>query len=71
MDDGVRVAVFDGFEQLAAATGREVAVGSWLTLDQACIDGFAAATGDRDQAMAMLPGLTGTCVACHAAYRVR
>lgn len=31
----------------------------------------AAATGDRDQAMAMLPGLTGTCVACHAAYRVR
>lgn len=30
-----------------------------------------AATGDRDQAMAMLPGLTGTCVACHAAYRTR
>lgn len=47
MDDGVRVAVFDGFEQLTAATGREVAVGAWLTLDQACIDGFAAATGDR------------------------
>lgn len=47
MDDGVRVAVFDGFEQLAAATGREVAVGAWLTLDQACIDGFASATGDR------------------------
>ena len=31
----------------------------------------AAATGDRDKAMAMLPGLTGSCVACHATYRTR
>lgn len=31
----------------------------------------AAATGDRDRALQLLPQLTGSCVACHAAYRVR
>lgn len=31
----------------------------------------AAATGNRDQAIAALPGLTAACVACHHAYRVR
>lgn len=30
-----------------------------------------AATGDRDQAMALLPSLTGACVACHFSYRTR
>ncbi len=31
----------------------------------------AASTGDREQALALLPKLTGTCVACHYAYRTR
>ena len=31
----------------------------------------AAASGDRDQALARLPGLTASCVACHHAYRLR
>lgn len=31
----------------------------------------AAASGDRDQAMARLPALTSACVACHASYRTR
>lgn len=31
----------------------------------------AAASGDRDQALARLPGLTANCVACHHAYRLR
>lgn len=31
----------------------------------------AAASGDRDRALAKLPGLTGNCVACHASYRTR
>jgi hypothetical protein len=31
----------------------------------------AAATGDRDKALARLPELTGNCVACHFSYRVR
>jgi hypothetical protein len=30
-----------------------------------------AATGNRDQALALLPSLTGACVACHFAYRIR
>jgi hypothetical protein len=31
----------------------------------------AASAGDRDQALALLPKLTGTCVACHYSYRTR
>lgn len=31
----------------------------------------AAASGDRERAMALLPALTGACVACHASYRTR
>lgn len=31
----------------------------------------AAASGNRDRAMALLPTLTGTCISCHAAYRTR
>lgn len=31
----------------------------------------AATAGDRPLAMQRLGGLTGTCVACHAAYRIR
>lgn len=31
----------------------------------------AAASGERDKALAVLPGLIGTCVACHASYRIR
>ena len=31
----------------------------------------AAATGDATKAMAALPRLTGSCVACHALYRTR
>lgn len=31
----------------------------------------AAATGKRDRALALLPALTGTCVACHASFRTR
>ncbi len=31
----------------------------------------AASTGDRDKALAALPGITGTCVACHYSYRTR
>jgi hypothetical protein len=30
-----------------------------------------AATGDRDKALALLPNLTGACVACHLSWRVR
>ena len=30
-----------------------------------------AATGDRERALAALPGLMTSCVACHNAYRVR
>lgn len=30
-----------------------------------------AATGDRDKALALLPNLTGACVACHFSYRTR
>jgi hypothetical protein len=31
----------------------------------------AAASGNRDQALAELPALVGSCVACHASYRTR
>lgn len=31
----------------------------------------AAASGDRDQALAALPALLNACVACHHAYRIR
>jgi len=31
----------------------------------------AAASGERDKALAALPALIGNCVACHAAYRIR
>jgi len=31
----------------------------------------AAASGERDRALALLPNLTGTCVTCHAAFRTR
>ncbi len=31
----------------------------------------AAASGDRDKALALLPKLTGACVACHYSYRIR
>jgi len=31
----------------------------------------AAASGDRDKALALLPNLTESCMACHAAYRTR
>jgi len=30
-----------------------------------------AATGDRDKALALLPSLTGSCVACNLSYRTR
>ena len=36
------------------------------------MEGHAAATtGDRDKALALLPRLTGNCVACHYAWRTR
>ncbi|MEW6513097.1 MAG: cytochrome C [Pseudomonadota bacterium] len=31
----------------------------------------AAASGDREKALAALPAVTGTCIACHATYRTR
>jgi cytochrome c556 len=31
----------------------------------------AAASGDQDKALAALPAVTGTCIACHASYRTR
>ncbi|MDP1652405.1 MAG: cytochrome C [Rhodocyclaceae bacterium] len=31
----------------------------------------AAATGKRDRAVALLPSLTGGCIACHASFRTR
>lgn len=31
----------------------------------------AAASGDREQALAKLPALIGNCIACHATYRTR
>lgn len=34
-------------DELRPEFGREIAVGDWLAIDQARIDAFAAATGDR------------------------
>jgi cytochrome c556 len=31
----------------------------------------AAISGNREQALALLPKLTGACVACHYSYRTR
>jgi len=31
----------------------------------------AAATGDREKALSLLPNLTGACVACHYSWRTR
>lgn len=31
----------------------------------------AAASGDRSKALAALPAVTGTCVSCHSAFRIR
>jgi len=31
----------------------------------------AAASGDRERALALLPNITATCVACHLSYRTR
>ncbi|MCF8199538.1 MAG: cytochrome c [Sulfuritalea sp.] len=31
----------------------------------------AAASGDRDKALALLPKLTSSCIACHFSYRIR
>lgn len=31
----------------------------------------AAASGNREKALAALPAVTGTCIACHASYRTR
>lgn len=31
----------------------------------------AAASGNRDAALAKLPGILGSCIACHASYRTR
>lgn len=30
-----------------------------------------AATGDREKSLALLPNLTGACVACHLSWRIR
>lgn len=46
-DEDQRVAHFASLVDLAAAAGREVAVGRWLTLNQPRIDGFADVTGDH------------------------
>ncbi|MDO9598479.1 MAG: MaoC family dehydratase [Azoarcus sp.] len=43
----MKIAAFETLDQLADVVGTEVAVGAWLTLDQPCIDGFAAVTGDH------------------------
>ena len=37
----------------------------------ACEFAAAAASGERERALALLPKLTENCVACHASYRTR
>lgn len=37
----------DGVDEISAALGEELGVGSWFTLDQATITAFADATGDH------------------------
>ncbi len=39
--------IFNSAEQLAASAGRDLGATEWLTLEQARIDAFAEATGDR------------------------
>ncbi len=39
--------VFPKLSELGELVGQEVAVGDWLEIDQARIDGFAEATDDR------------------------
>jgi acyl dehydratase len=39
--------VFDDLDSFAAAAGQELGTSEWLTIDQAQIDAFAEATGDR------------------------
>ncbi|MEO7150532.1 MAG: MaoC family dehydratase [Burkholderiaceae bacterium] len=38
---------FERLDELADRVGQEVGVSDWITVDQARIDGFAEATGDR------------------------
>ena len=38
---------FQHLSELAALVGQEIGVSDWITVDQARIDGFAEATGDR------------------------
>ncbi|MFL6024128.1 MAG: MaoC family dehydratase [Marmoricola sp.] len=38
---------FNGIADLAGAAGTELGVSDWIVVDQARIDGFAAATGDH------------------------
>ncbi len=38
--------IFNTLEELSAMVGQEVAVSDWVTITQAQVDGFAAATGD-------------------------
>ena len=39
--------VFESIDALAAAAGEEIGVSDWLLVDQARVDAFAEATGDR------------------------
>lgn len=36
-----------GFDEITAMAGQELCLSDWLTIDQAMIDAFAAATGDH------------------------
>lgn len=36
-----------GFDEIAGLVGQEICLSDWLTVDQAMIDAFAAATGDH------------------------
>lgn len=36
-----------GFDEIAGLVGQEICLSGWLTVDQAMIDAFAAATGDH------------------------
>ncbi|MEO6407320.1 MAG: MaoC family dehydratase [Burkholderiaceae bacterium] len=38
---------FEHLSELAGLVGQEIGVSDWITVDQARIDGFAEATGDR------------------------
>jgi acyl dehydratase len=41
------VEVIASIDEAQAVVGTELGVSGWLTVDQACIDAFAAATGDQ------------------------